>query len=45
MRNAEEARRMSSKAGQRQYADWLYAGLERYLRHPLTGGSWRVCRT
>jgi N-acetylmuramoyl-L-alanine amidase len=31
MRNAEEARRMSSSAGQRQYADWLYAGLERYF--------------
>lgn len=31
MRNAEEARRMSTKAGQRQYADWLYAGLERYF--------------
>jgi N-acetylmuramoyl-L-alanine amidase len=31
MRNAEEARRMSSAAGQRQYADWLYAGIERYF--------------
>ena len=31
MRNAAEARRMSSTAGQRQYADWLYAGLERYF--------------
>jgi N-acetylmuramoyl-L-alanine amidase len=31
MRNAEEARRMSSKAGQRQYADWLYSGIERYF--------------
>ena len=31
MRNADEARRMSSKAGQRQYADWLYAGIERFF--------------
>ena len=31
MRNAQDARRMSSTAGQRQYADWLYAGLERYF--------------
>ena len=31
MRNAGEARRMSSAAGQRQYAQWLYAGLERYF--------------
>jgi N-acetylmuramoyl-L-alanine amidase len=31
MRNAAEARRMSSKAGQRQYADWLYAGIERFF--------------
>lgn len=30
MRNAQEARRMSSAAGQRQYARWLLAGLERY---------------
>lgn len=32
MRNAEEARRMSSRAGQKQYAEWLYAGLLRYFR-------------
>ncbi len=31
MRNAQEARRMSSAAGQRQYAQWLYAGLTRYF--------------
>jgi N-acetylmuramoyl-L-alanine amidase len=31
MRNAEEARRMSSSAGQKQYAEWLYAGIERYF--------------
>ena len=31
MRNAQDARRMASAAGQRQYADWLYAGLERYF--------------
>ena len=31
MRNAAEARRMSSTAGQRQYADWLYAGIERFF--------------
>ena len=31
MRNAQDARLMSSKAGQRQYAQWLYAGLERYF--------------
>jgi N-acetylmuramoyl-L-alanine amidase len=31
MRNAEEARRMSSDAGQRQYAQWLYAGIERFF--------------
>lgn len=31
MRNAQEARRMSSAAGQRQYAEWLFAGLERYF--------------
>ena len=32
MRNADDARRMSSAAGQRQYARWLYAGIERYFR-------------
>lgn len=31
MRNAQDARRMTSAAGQRQYADWLYAGLKRYF--------------
>lgn len=31
MRNAVEARRMSSDAGQRQYARWLYAGIVRYF--------------
>ena len=31
MRNAQEARRMSSSAGQRQYADWLFAGIERFF--------------
>jgi N-acetylmuramoyl-L-alanine amidase len=31
MRNAAEARLMSSSAGQRQYARWLLAGLERYF--------------
>ena len=31
MRNAEDARRMASAAGQRQYAQWLYAGLERFF--------------
>jgi N-acetylmuramoyl-L-alanine amidase len=31
MRNATEARRMSSAAGQKQYAQWLFAGLERYF--------------
>ena len=31
MRNAVEARRMSSSAGQKQYAEWLYAGIERYF--------------
>jgi N-acetylmuramoyl-L-alanine amidase len=31
MRNAQEARLMSSPSGQRQYADWLYAGIERYF--------------
>lgn len=32
MRNAQEARRMSSASGQRQYARWLRAGIERYFR-------------
>lgn len=31
MRNAVEARRMSSASGQRQYARWLLAGIERYF--------------
>jgi len=31
MRNAAEARRMSTAAGQRQYARWLYAGIARYF--------------
>lgn len=31
MRNAQEARRMSSSAGQQQYAQWLLAGIERYF--------------
>ena len=31
MRNAAEARRMSSAAGQRQYAQWLLAGIEEYF--------------
>jgi N-acetylmuramoyl-L-alanine amidase len=31
MRNAQEAQRMSSSAGQRQYATWLYAGIKRFF--------------
>ena len=31
MRNAQEARLMSSAAGQRQYAEWLYAGIAEYF--------------
>lgn len=31
MRNADDARRMSSGAGQRQYAQWLFAGIERFF--------------
>lgn len=31
MRNAQDARQMVTAAGQRQYAEWLYAGLERYF--------------
>ena len=31
MRNAGDARRMSSAAGQQQYANWLAAGIERFL--------------
>ena len=31
MRNAGDAARMSSRAGQRQYAQWLYAGILRYF--------------
>lgn len=31
MRNAADARRMSSAAGQREYANWLAAGIERFL--------------
>jgi N-acetylmuramoyl-L-alanine amidase len=32
MRNAQEARRMTSSAGQRQYARWLLGGIERFFR-------------
>lgn len=32
MRNAAEARMMSTSAGQQQYAQWLLAGLEEYFR-------------
>ena len=32
MRNAAEAQLMSSAAGQQQYAQWLFAGLEEYFR-------------
>ncbi|MHB8795312.1 MAG: N-acetylmuramoyl-L-alanine amidase family protein [Candidatus Nanopelagicales bacterium] len=32
MRNAQDARRMTSSAGQEQYARWLLAGLERFFR-------------
>jgi N-acetylmuramoyl-L-alanine amidase len=31
MRNAQEARRMVTSAGQRQYAEWLFAGIEEYV--------------
>lgn len=31
MRNAAEAARMSTSSGQRQYADWLLAGIREYL--------------
>ena len=31
MRNAAEARRMSSASGQKQYAEWLYAGIAEYF--------------
>ena len=31
MRNAQDAARMSSAAGQRQYAQWLAAGIERFF--------------
>lgn len=31
MRNAAEARLMSSTAGQRQYANWLFAGIEQFF--------------
>ena len=31
MRNASDARRMSSARGQQQYADWLFAGIERFF--------------
>ena len=31
MRNASEARRMSTSSGQQQYAEWLAAGLENYF--------------
>ena len=32
MRNSSDAARMSSPAGQRQYADWIVAGLRSALR-------------
>ena len=32
MRNAQDAGQMVRSAGQRQYAGWLYAGLERFFR-------------
>jgi len=32
MRNRKDARLMSSKRGQREYADWLYWGIVRYFR-------------
>lgn len=31
MRNSSDARRMSSARGQQQYADWLFAGIERFF--------------
>ena len=31
MRNAREAGVMSTARGQQQYADWLYAGIQRYF--------------
>jgi N-acetylmuramoyl-L-alanine amidase len=31
MRNASDAKRMTSAAGQKQYAQWLMAGLETYF--------------
>jgi len=31
MRNASDARRMTSVAGQRKYATWLLSGLETYF--------------
>lgn len=31
MRNSSDARRMSSEQGQQQYADWLFAGIERFF--------------
>lgn len=31
MRNAGDARRMTSTTGQRQYAEWLLAGIDRYF--------------
>jgi N-acetylmuramoyl-L-alanine amidase len=31
MRNASDARRMTSARGQQQYADWLFAGIERFF--------------
>lgn len=33
MRNASDARRMTSAKGQRQYATWLLAGLQKYFSH------------
>ena len=31
MRNSSDASRMSSRRGQQQYADWLFAGIERFF--------------
>lgn len=32
MRNTRDARRMSTNSGQRQYAEWLMAGIEQYFQ-------------
>lgn len=32
MRNASDARRMTSSQGQQQYAEWLFAGIERFFQ-------------